>query len=207
MSAARSLCQALVFAIVIAIAVPAIAVAKGGVSYMVGATLSGGDLPHAVRTRVSIPETGYDMRALHSPANGLFADPFELFVLYQTPMPYEVVLHYDYARYGGKLDRAGLYDGDRLVYFPGPGTWYEASPRLAKALRTEIHWGLLPADAQGLRGGGIDSYTLEILLVMAASALIALGHRAWQGSNEVASPAEVEARLRNRVQPETMVHF
>ena len=181
--------------------------AKGGPSYLEGATLSGGGLPHAVSTGISIPDASYEMRPLHAPANGLIANPFDLFVLYQTKMPYEVVLHYNYPRYGGPQDRAGLYDGDRLIYFPGPGTWYETSPRLAKALRAEIFWGLAPADAQGIRGGGIDNYTREILLAMGATILLVVGQRVWQGNNEVASAAEVEARLRNRAQPETMVHL
>lgn len=180
--------------------------AKGGPSYLEGATLSGGSLPHPVSTGISIPDNGYEMRALHAPTNGLFASPFDLFVLYQTPMPYKLVLHYDYERYGGPQDKTGLYDGERLIYFPGPGTWYEASPRLAKALREEIRWGFAPKDAQGIRGSGIDNFTTEVLLGLGASLLLATGHRVWKGNSVPASATEVETRMRNRWQPDVRGH-
>jgi hypothetical protein len=207
MRAMPRLLTPLALAILLCLATFAVAHAKGGPSALRGATLSGGGLPEPVTTSISIPDQSYELRTLHSPANDLFADPFELFVLYQTAMPYEVILHYDYERWGGEQDKPGVYDGDRLIYFPGPGTWYEASPRLARYLREEIFWGMAPAGVQGVRGGGLDQYTSEILILMTAATLLVVGHRAWQEDNEVASPAEVEARMRNRSQPDALIHF
>jgi hypothetical protein len=124
-------------------------------------------------------------------------------------MTYEVVLHYDYERYGGEWDRVGFYDGERLLYFPNSiaGDWYEASPRLGRILRDEVFWGLVPEDARGLRDGPTDPHTREILLVMGLVVLVTVGARVWQGNNEVASPAEVEARMRDRSQPQALIHF
>ena len=193
-------------ALLLCLATFGLAGAKGGPSYLRSATISGGDLPSPVTTGISIPDQSYEMRALHAPANGIFADPFELFILTRTAMPYEVALHYDYERWGGETNRIGLYDGQRLLYFPG-GEWYETSPRLSRILRNEIFWGLVPENARGLRGAAIDAYTREILLVLGVVVLLTVGARVWHGNNEVASPAEVEGRLRNRSQPDVLIHF
>jgi hypothetical protein len=41
---------------------------------------------------------------------------------------------------------------------------------------------------------------------MGAAVLFTVGHRVWQGNNELASPLEVEARMRNRALPDTLIH-
>jgi hypothetical protein len=200
---------ALTLAALLCLATFGIAAAKGGPSYLRSATISGGGLSSPATTGISIPDQSYEMLPLHAPANGLVATPFELFTLQQTPMTYEVVLHYDYERYGGERDHVGFYDGERLLYFPNStgGDWYEASPRLGRILRDEVFWGLVPEDARGLRGGPTDPHTREILLVMGLVVLVTVGARVWQGNNEVASPAEVEARMRDRSQPQALIHF
>ncbi len=109
------------------------------------------------------------MVGIHVPTHDYYLDPPALAGLEKTPMPYEVELHYDYGRYGGKQDKLARYDGDRLLAFTnavGVTDWYEASPDLAGSLRTELFWAFAPADAQGLRGSGIDHYTREVLLVL-----------------------------------------
>jgi hypothetical protein len=170
-------------------------------SFLESVTISGSDLPQPVATQVSIPDHSYEMSGLFVPSHGYLLEPRTFLRLSQADLRYEVVLHYDYRRWGDTEDRHALYDGDGLLYFPETGDWYEASPELGRVLRTELFWGLVPAGAQGVRGGGIDPYTKEILAAIAVAVFLTVGHCVWQAGSEAATPVEVETRLRNRSVP------
>jgi len=155
---------------------PSLAAAKGG-NYIKGARVEGGHLQAARDFQISLPEEYDDMGEIDVPAyqqrtpetDRLCAgSPACQAARAPAPhepaadeLPYRIVLHYDFAEFGGKRDWVGQFDGKDTLYFPepmivGPGLWaagwYRAAPLLASSLRAGI--GLPPLVSPPASGDG-----------------------------------------------------
>ena len=192
-----------------------------GMSSITGATISGGDLKAPRKVRINLPEGQAEMSQVDVPAYQR-TSPFTVQPCRAWPVcvadgapaprepspgevPYDIVLHYDFARYGGKRDWPGRFDGKDILYFPehmqvGNGLWaagwYEAAP----ALRDRLNGSLHPTLWSRFMGmGGM------LALGVVGSAAVVIVAKRWLTKRspsfvepETAPPHLIAERLRSR---------
>lgn len=190
---------ALLAFIVLTAAFAGVAEAKGGPSYLTGGTVSGGDIPAPASFNLTLPDNRYPVRALHAPANGIVLPQPQLQALEAKALPYEVVLHYDYQRYGGQRDWVARFDGEDLLYFAKPlnsidAGWYRATPALVEELR----WARVPPQLRVFKPErGLTSFHRVVFTFGVAALIIgALYVRRARPAN--VSPLQMQERMSMR---------
>jgi hypothetical protein len=122
-------------------------------------------------------------------------------------VPFAVVVHYDFERYGGKRNWTGWYDGKDVLYIPeamivGPGGWaagwYRVSPKLADSLSKAGRWGKLDPSLRQFRpqSAAHELTRVGLLLTLAFAGSAALYLRGAKPGNT--SLAQIQERMAQR---------
>jgi hypothetical protein len=120
-------------------------------------------------------------------------------------VPYDIVLHYDFTRYGGKRDWQGRFDGGDLLFFPehmqvGNGLWAAGWYRASQDLRDRLNGSLHPR--AGSRFVGISGKLALGLVAIAMAATLTrrrlIKHSSGFTEPETAPPELIRERLAKR---------